>query len=167
MRTFKSWVQLSHHIPTVTENPMLMVDFQALGRIDIHLMEIKASEKTLNDNPLTPEEQLLTIEEALQQEMYIHLSRLWVLSAYEIARILKESEPEYFTEIYQLIRKVRIPMAKYEKAGNKRMRTVAAIGTSLIDGELGWVIDEGVFITRNQIATQLIEAAQEYHSKSE
>lgn len=162
MRDLKQWVELSHKLPGIGDINWLAVDFQALGRLDIELIKMRESRKDLVTPPETTQDKVTNLTEALRHEKEIHYSRLWLLSAYEIVRIFKELDNDSFNGVYQKYRRLRIPLAKYEKMGNSKIRSIAWPATSTIDSEPGWVLEDGYFITRNHLANELIDAVIKY-----
>ncbi len=96
-------------------------------------------------------------QEIQSQSDIFMLSRLWVLSGYEIVRILKATNPDKYQKVYSLFRKVRIPLAKYEKPGKSKKFSIARIGYRE-DKAIGWSVSETEFITRDELADILLKA---------
>ena len=155
-RTFKDWVDKSWKLPGVVLNPFLAIDLQSLGRLDVDLVEQWKFEPELIVPPTNEKDQLFNIQESLRQQKSFEYSRLWVLAGYEIAMQLKNNDPEKFRDTYNLFRKVRVPLVRYEKAGkNGDGQQIAMPGINTDIGEIGWEIEQGVFVTRNELAEKL------------
>lgn len=158
MRTYKNWVDKSWRLPSVGDNPFLAMDFQSLGRLDIDLVELWASRKELIDKPQDETEELFNLQEAFKQQRAFEYSRLWVLAGYEIAMQLKNNGPEKFQEVYNAFRNVRVPLARYEKAGeNGGPQHIAMPGIRTDTGDIGWEIEQGVFVARDELAKKLLD----------
>lgn len=159
MRTYKNWVDKSWRLPGVDDNPFLAMDFQSLGRLDTDLIELWASRSELIAKPKNEADQLFNIQEALKQQKVFEYSRLWVLAGYEIVMQLKNSNDPKFRDIYTAFREVRVPLARYEKAGkNGGPRNVARPGTLTTTGDIGWEIEDGKFVSRETLAEGLINS---------
>lgn len=101
----------------------------------------------------------------------ITVSGLWLMGAYEWLRTfkarLKESEHPQLREVTALCKKfgsVRVPLAKFEpqRGNSKKLKgySIARPGTS--SSGTGWLVDDGVFVSRLELANDLITALTEY-----
>lgn len=124
-----------------------MIDFQALGRLD---MVINDSWNSIKDIQILSDREL-----SIQNDVFL-LSRLWVLSGYEIVRILKRTNPEAYQDIYKSFRSVRIPLAKYEKPGKIGSFLIAQLGYTANTKSIGWNVNFNEFITLDSLADKLL-----------
>ena len=120
---------------------LLLGEVQALGELDIELIEEFPKIK-LNSR----------LEEDLKKKRrYLLLSKLWVFGAYELIRflndidkkrnLLKENTRIKFNEILTTFTKVRVPLAKFQKAG-KDKTLYDGVADSFIDSNkgVGWKV---------------------------
>jgi len=120
---------------------LLLGEVQALGELDVELIEelhkIKASSK---------------LEEDLKiKRRYLLLSKLWILGAYELIRFLNDIDKKRnslsentklkLNEVLTTFTKVRVPLAKFQKAG-KDKTLYDGLADSFIDSNkgVGWKI---------------------------
>lgn len=153
-RTPEKWTLKSFSIVEVIENPHLTYNLQWLGRMDIRLSkewgEIKPG---LTDLPNI----IFFGEHAFQ-------AYLWVICGYELVRELKKRDKRSdVKEVYELFRRVRVPMVKFESPETKGELDYpedfgiarAAVGSE--NKELGWAVSASVFISREQLAQALYD----------
>lgn len=120
---------------------LLLGEVQALGELDVELIEefqkIKINSK---------------LEEDLRRKRrYLLLSKLWVLGAYELIRFLNdinkkrnslsENTKLKLNEVLTTFTKVRVPLAKFQKAG-KDKTLYDGVADSFIDSNkgVGWKV---------------------------
>ena len=120
---------------------LLLGEVQALGELDVELIE-ELHKLKINS----------TLEEDLKKKRrYILLSKLWVLGAYELVRflndlnkkrnLLEENTKTNLGGILSTFTKVRIPLAKFQKAG-KDKTLYDGVADSFIDSNkgVGWKV---------------------------
>lgn len=120
---------------------LLLGEVQALGELDIELIEEFPKIK-LNSR----------LEEDLRKRRrYLLLSKLWVLGAYELIRFLNdinkkrnslsENTKLKLNEVLTTFTKVRVPLAKFQKAG-KDKTLYDGVADSFIDSNkgVGWKV---------------------------
>lgn len=160
MREFKDWVNKSYKLPGVKDNPFIVMDFQALGRLDGELTEASQSGNEIISNPISESDNMHNLAASLNMQRLWDYSRLWILAAYEVTRVLAQIDSAKYGNIKKQLAQVRIPMAKYEKAGTGRNpkydRAHPAIQRD--NGDIGWVMTDGYFITREKLAQELFDA---------
>lgn len=143
-------------MPGVGDNPFLMLQFQGLGRFDdeiTSLCAIVADGMGLVD----PDDDPIALSLALDRA--IRYSRLWVLDAYELMRILKNAEPERFDPVYERLRSVRVPLAKYERARDRSgVTTLALPGVHPDTGEVAWRLESGEWISRAELVDAVLSS---------
>lgn len=118
---------------------LLLGEVQALGELDIELIEEFPKIK-INSR----------LEEDLRKKRrYLLLSKLWVFWAYELIRfindinkkrnLLEDESRERLKEILTIFSKVRVPLAKFQKAG-KDKTLYNGVADSFIDSKkgVGW-----------------------------
>lgn len=120
---------------------LLLGEVQALGELDIELIEelqkIKINSK---------------LEEDLKRKRrYLLLSKFWILGAYELIRFLNEINKKRnslnentklkLNEVLTTFTKVRVPLAKFQKAG-KDKTLYDGVADSFIDSNkgVGWKV---------------------------
>ena len=120
---------------------LLLGEVQALGELDAELIEelhkIKINSK---------------LEEDLKiKRRYFLLSKLWILGAYELIRFLNDIDKKRnslsentklkLNEVLTTFTKVRVPLAKFQKAG-KDKTLYDGLADSFIDSNkgVGWII---------------------------
>jgi len=146
---------------------LLLGEVQALGELDVELIEelhkIKINSK---------------LEEDLKiKRRYLLLSKLWILGAYELIRFLNDinkkrnslSENTKLNEILTTFTKVRVPLAKFQKAG-KDKTLYEGVADSFIDSNkgAGWKVyshtktelKEEIFY-RNDLGNLLLDLLKE------
>lgn len=148
---------------------LLLGEVQALGELDIELIEefpkIKINSK---------------LDEDLRgKRRYLLLSKLWVLGAYELIRflndlnkkinLLDESTKIKLSKILTDFTKVRVPLAKFQKAG-KDKKLYDGVADSFIDSKkgVGWKVysheknklGKEIFY-RNDLGDSLLELLEE------
>jgi hypothetical protein len=159
MRDIKGWVNKSHKLPGLKENPMLAYDFQSLGRVDLDL--VVESESIKNNDPNS-------IESALKLNRHATYARLWVIAGYELIRNIKKLDKHIEVKnVYEKFRRVRVPLVKFERVKDKKGKryierypndfdnVLAAISTK--DGEYGWAVSVTEIITREDLAQDLYD----------
>ncbi len=120
---------------------LLLGEVQALGELDIELLE-EFSKIKINSK----------LEEDLKEKRrYLLLSKLWILGAYELIRffndlnkkrsLLDEKTKLKLGEILTTFTKVRVPLAKFQKAG-KDKTLYDGVADSFIDLNkgVGWKV---------------------------
>ena len=147
-RTPEGWIKKSFKLPGLPSNPLLTYNFQSLGDLDCRLViEWEGIKGNLSDK-----------SNILIFNQHNFISAMWVMAAYELVRIFKnlDARPEV-KETYELFRRVRIPLVKFEKPVNGEPTDFGiahlAIGQSTKD--LGWAIGPDTFISRNDLAESL------------
>jgi hypothetical protein len=120
---------------------LLLGEVQALGELDIEL--IKEFPKIKINSKLE--------EDLKKKQRYLLLSKLWVLDAYELIRFLNDIDKKRnflskntkakFNEILTTFTKVRVPLAKFQKAG-KNKDLYEGVADSFIDSNkgVGWKV---------------------------
>jgi len=113
---------------------LLLGEVQALGELDIELIEelpkIKINSRLDEDLKI--------------KRRYLLLSKLWILGAYELIRFLDDinkkrnslSENTKLNEILTTFTKIRVPLAKFQKAG-KDKTLYEGVADSFIDSNKG------------------------------
>jgi hypothetical protein len=103
----------------------------------------------------------------------ITLSGLWLMGTYEWLRTFKvrlgqAKHPQlpHFNALCARFGSVRVPLAKFEPQRNKNNKklegySIARPGMSRKGS--GWLVDEGVFVSRLELANELIIALTEYN----
>lgn len=152
-RTLEGWVKKSFAIPGKEDNFLLTYNLQSIGRLD---RDLSSEWSSMKDNLTDPE----NIERFSQ---HAFLSSLWVMGTYEFVRVMKKLDPRPETKlVYELFRRVRVPMVKFEPAQRVKGQSdypgdfsiaQAAIGKNSKD--LGWSVGPSAFISREQLAEEL------------
>lgn len=152
-RSLKEWVEKSYKILGLKENPFLGYDFQSLGKLEFQLSHEWVKLRTNFKNP----------ENISLLDNHLILSRLWVMAGYEFVRQVKiYDKRQEVKEVYELFRRVRIPMVKYDVPRNKNGLPVHhndfglvyfALNPETLD--VGWVVAPDIFISRNELAYAL------------
>lgn len=148
---------------------LLLGEVQALGELDVELIEELHKIKTNSK-----------LEEDLKiKRRYLLLSKLWVLGAYELIRFLNdinkkrnslsENTKIKLNEVLTTFTKVRVPLAKFQKAG-KDKTLYDGVADSFIDSNksVGWKIyshtktglKEETFY-RNELGNSLLDLLKE------
>ncbi len=134
------WIKNSYCIQYV--EILLLGEFQALGELDVWLIN---------------ELQKIKIKSRLKRHLpkkrrYLLLSKLWVIGAYELIRVIKQitknkdniekNMKEKINETLTLFNEIRVPIAKFEKQGNNRL--YSGVADSFIDPVkgVGWKVYE-------------------------
>jgi len=90
-------------------------------------------------------------EDLRKKRRYLLLSKLWVLGAYELIRFLndinkkrnflEESNKTNLKEILTIFSKIRVPLAKFQKAGNDKT-LYEGVADSFFDSNkgVGWKV---------------------------
>ena len=120
---------------------LLLGEVQALGELDIELVD-EFHKIKINSR----------LEEDLRKKRrYLLLSKLWVLGAYELVRFLndinkkrnflEDGSKTKFKEILTTFSKIRVPLAKFQKAG-KDKTLYNSVADSFFDSDkgVGWKI---------------------------
>lgn len=150
-RNLEGWVRKSHKLPVSGEH-LLIYNLQSIGRFDCSLsLEWEQMRNKLHE-----------VENILKFDSYSFQSSLWVMAAYEIIRILKtiDQRPET-RKVYELFRRVRVPMVKFEAPKTRGKIdyaddfgiAMAALGRETND--IGWAVGPKMFISRNELADAL------------
>lgn len=102
----------------------------------------------------------------------VTLSGLWLMGAYEWLRTFKDRLKEFkhpqqkkFAALCDRFGTVRVPLAKFESQrdkGNRKLKGYSIARPATSRGGTGWIVDEGVFISRLELANDLITALAEY-----
>ncbi len=120
---------------------LLLGEVQALGELDIELID-----ELIKMNIGSESE-----EDLRKKRRYLLLSKLWVLGAYELIRFLNDIDKKRdlfsdktkinFNEVLAIFTKVRIPLAKFQKAG-KDKTLYGGVADSFIDSNkgVGWKV---------------------------
>lgn len=120
---------------------LLLGEVQALGELDLEL--IKEFQKIKINSKLE--------EDLKKKRRYLLLSKLWVLGAYELIRFLNDIDKKRnllrkdakakFNEVLTIFTKVRVPLAKFQKAG-KSKDLYKGVADSFIDSNkgVGWKV---------------------------
>ena len=155
MRNIKGWVDKSYKLPGIKENPMIVYDFQSLGRVDVDLIGEWAG---IRNN-------LETLKSSLIFNRHVTYARLWVIAGFELIRMLKKLDKcEDIDKVYQKFRRVRIPLVKFEKVQDKKgidkypsdfSRVMMA--RSIDKNEFGWAVSNTTIITRDELAQDLYD----------
>ena len=123
---------------------LLVGNAQGLGILDVELIE-EFPELKINSQ---------LDEDRLKKLRHITLSELWVMGAYELIRLidemnkkrsfLKENPKENLKKVLSTFTKVRIPLTKFQKEGEKRLYSKIAT-KNLFDSEkgVGWDFYDG------------------------
>jgi hypothetical protein len=151
-RSFSDWVKKSHHLPYLKENPLLSVNLQQIGRLDVQLLdEWEIIRKDLQD-----------FNNIIRFNEHTFMSALWVMAGYEFVRILKRLDKRPETKhTYELFRRVRIPLVKFEspksngKLDYREDFGIAQGAIGLETYEYGWAVAPNFFISRNELADSL------------
>jgi hypothetical protein len=101
---------------------------------------------------------------------HLTVSALWVMGAYEFARTFRQRlhanghyQLPVFRVLVKKLEKVRMPLAKLEAPRNApELSTIARPGIQVGYG-VGWKIAEEQFVTRGELADELMHAINEYH----
>jgi hypothetical protein len=112
-------------------------------------------------------EQRGTIDESVLLTDQITFSYLWVLGAYEFTRTLHQRLVGHdiartVQTVKHSINRLRVPLAKMEAAA--RSPSDSPIAYPALNEALGiaWQISEGEFITRRELADQLLNCLETY-----
>jgi hypothetical protein len=102
----------------------------------------------------------------------ITLSGLWLMGTYEWLRTfrerLKESkhpQQNHFIALCHRFGSVRVPLAKFEPQrdkGNRKLKGYSIARPGMSRKGTGWLVDDGVFVSRLELANELIAALTEY-----
>lgn len=148
----EGWIMRSFRIHEIKENSLLTYNFQSLGRMDINL---SGKWERIKYNLTDPPNILLFDQVAF-------LSSLWVMGGYEFMRILKGIDKKsQVKDAYELFRRVRVPMVKFESPKNKGKEAypgdfgIARPSIGIHDKSLGWAVAQDTFISRDQLAQVL------------
>ena len=163
---FERWVRASHVLRGAGPDPLaglLTYQAQACGRLDVKLRELDREYGSRRFLDAT------TVDPGLSD--YMDLSRLWVMDAYELVRTLDECVSEgmwvppdpivkELPPLKRALAEVRIPLAKFERAGSSRGRPGDLIPwptMSAIEGA-GWDIggDQRHIVGRQALADALL-----------
>jgi hypothetical protein len=109
------------------------------------------------------------IEISLLLSDLLMYSRLWVLGAYELVRVIDQActeTPNIFKghfhkeikDLKQCFARIRMPLAKLEPAKNHK-NTDGPIAFPVLHGNLGvgWKVSPKTVITRQELSDQLLE----------
>ncbi|MDB5204411.1 MAG: hypothetical protein JWP09_439 [Candidatus Taylorbacteria bacterium] len=151
-RTLEGWIKKSFRFPSQNPYQLLLYNFQALGKLDYKL---SSEWEVIKD-------QLDDIKNIEKVDEISFLASLWVIAGYEFIRVLKkiDTRPEV-KKVYELFRRVRIPMVKFEtpKTRNKPDYPsdfgIAHIALGRGTNELGWAISHEKFVSRDELANAL------------
>jgi hypothetical protein len=172
------WVRASYAIGKLGEDPFggyIAFEIQSLGRLDVRLRDQDPRIASLVEDP--PSEVTFELND------YLDLSRLWVLSSYELVRTLSACIPAglwtpdreigaLLTAIKQDFTRLRIPLAKFEPAfeqGKARPGDLIARAVFLPGQGAGWTIEQTQSppaIARSQLANQLLEFLEDVRAKN-
>ncbi len=120
---------------------LLLGEVQALGELDLELIE---------EFPKIKINSILE-EDLKRKRRYLLLSKLWVLGAYELIRFLNDKNKQRnflgedtktkFEEVLTAFTKIRIPLAKFQKAG-KDKTLYDGVADSFFDSNkgVGWKV---------------------------
>ena len=121
---------------------LLLCEIQALGELDVELIEDSAKIKI---NSQTEEDQQI-------KRRHFLISKLWILGAYEVVRFLNDLDKQRgllvndltkseLRDVLTTFTKVRVPLAKFQKAGNNK-KLYESIADSFIDQNngVGWKV---------------------------
>ena len=158
----ETWIRASCAMGT--ELPFMMVTLQGLGRLDCSLI---AEEKRFSS---LSEKERATINESDSLSVAFFFSSLWVLGSYEAirtidARINGKTSPTSdagwkLRRAKQDLQRVRVPLAKMEPATKfaKTDSGVAYPGLASLSLEVGWALQQRVFITRRLLSDRTLDA---------
>jgi hypothetical protein len=152
---FEKWVSLSHKMSQVGFE-YLMIYIQDLGRMDIELM--RRDESILKTGKLLESKPDLIIRHSLYLQESQALARFWTLGAYELMRIIKDSNPKVanIRSIYEIYRRIRIPLAKLEAAtGYKEDQKFAQLVLDSTRG-IAWAVHESFIISRHELSDKFL-----------
>lgn len=107
-----------------------------------------------------------------QLTIHTHESHLWVLGMYEIIRSISEivrkdtaSFPNSHKKLAEVKKKftaIRIPLAKFQKVGDKKSKTFAYPVLNSTYG-IGWQLEDQSFYIRQQLAKETKELLRLLH----
>ncbi len=138
---YSEWINSSFGMQYI--EMLLLSEVQGLGILDVELLEELLQLKIGLQLP----------EDLSRIARYIVLSKLWIIGAYEIIRLVekitknkdvfKEKINKIFREALTLFTRIRVPLAKFEKRGKKEI-LYSGIANSFIDPVkgVGWKIYE-------------------------
>lgn len=153
------WVKASFQ---ANLNPHTVHTIQGLGALEIELEaeEFKLS-RVMNDKGVE------TKDHAIPLSRLLNLSRLWLLGAYEIVRLIDQRLRELDIEnpatlrlkdYKKTIARYRMPLAKLERQG-KPYEELIAWPFTFGSGEVGWQIDHEAY-SRKMLAYELLVALE-------
>jgi len=139
---YDEWISSSFGVQYI--ELFLLSEVQGLGILDVELLEelsqLKISSKLPND--------------LVKISRYLILSKLWVIGAYGIIRVikritenkddLKEDTKEVINDALTLFRRIRVPLDKFQKRGSNKESLYSGVADSFIDSlnGAGWKVYE-------------------------
>lgn len=154
----KQWVGRSFTIAGIDQAKLgkgsawMVKSLQDLGRLDVRLV---AEERNFVENP--PDSKGPPSDgELMRFNDLLMYSRLWVLGTYELVRVLaQETRADLWVELKRRFARLRMPLAKFEKAGKHGVATVAH---PVIHPERGvaWQLEDGTVVTRRDLSDALL-----------
>lgn len=113
----QKWRAASFRIGALLPNSLLVASVQKIGELDLVLraMEIEHRAVAAGESP-----------DSLAGHYLVWLSELWIGSAYEILRLLKDDKRRLVTstalrDLEYLFRLLRVPLEKHEIAGDAKL----------------------------------------------
>ncbi len=145
------WVKKSHKLPGIKDCPWLAFDFQSLGALN-ELIEVMWNESNTQTSGST--------EEIVGKSHAFILLRAWLLATYEVVRVLKEKDNK-FAPVYKKLRRVRVPIAKYEPVKNRGAVVYPNDLTppllAVANDKLGWAFNENEYISKDDLIKELLD----------
>lgn len=108
----KQWISLSHRMVKIAPQPIYQ-SIQNVGMLDLVLREMERQCLLQHDASL------------LSHHYQLIFSELWLGSAFEVFRIIKEINPDNLQarEIHDILKLVRIPIEKLQIADDKKLNS--------------------------------------------
>jgi len=145
------WIKKSYELPGIKDCPWLAFDFQSLGTLNelIEVMWNESNKKAVGSS-----------EEIVGKSHAFVLLRVWLLATYEVVRVLKEKDRK-FAPIYKKLRRIRVPVAKYEPVKNNGVVVYPNDMTpplhAVASDKLGWALNENEYISKDDLIKELLD----------
>lgn len=131
-RLFERWVRISHQIGSRLPTSRLRKSVQDVGQLDVIVRAIEDERRGFGLDQPGPH--------LMAADMLGVLSGLWVATAYEVLRLLKEREllppGEKPLQLHYHLERVRVPLMKHELQKEDKLRDRILMATVGLHGEL-------------------------------
>lgn len=160
---YKDWIAVAQNF-SIFLGQEAEIQLQGLGRLDLELIWADANAAMLGQSK-DPLEATLWSDMSYR----LTLSRLWVLGAYELVRILNEGQRlqplegearQNVARVKSNFDRIRMPLAKLE-AAKKHRGTDFSVAHPIVHRSegIGWLLSPDNFMTRRMLADSVIGLA--------